>query len=168
MTVRSASISVEVAGLTTVTLESDAGTLNPKRAFLPFGPQANAGARFMISCPEALSKVLSSLALSIRWQGLPNLTTQYAGHRSPAITPAYFTVSGTFQDGLGSEHPFSGEHLFTAGSSDTSISLTAGGAAPAPKTSDAQLVYALATAGSSRALQKGGGLAKVRPSSRPF
>ena len=52
----SASVSVEVTGVASMTLESDAGAIDPKKAFLPFGSQPTPGARFMVAYPEALSK----------------------------------------------------------------------------------------------------------------
>ena len=67
--------SVEVQGLTTLALENDNGSLNPKKAFQPFGPQPVVGSRFLIGCPEAPSKTLDDLAVHLHWQGaLADLT----------------------------------------------------------------------------------------------
>ena len=55
----------------TLALENDAGTLNPKKAFLPFGGQPVVGSRFFVGSPEAFSKNLQSLKLKLSWQGAP-------------------------------------------------------------------------------------------------
>lgn len=78
-------IQVDVAGLHSLALENDNGTLNPKKAFHPFGPQPVPGSRFMIGSDEALSKHLLDLKVYLRWQGAPgNLYNHYANyaHRS--------------------------------------------------------------------------------------
>ena len=73
LAVSAASLKVAVTGLKALQLEGDAGPLDPKRAFQPFGPQPVSGARFVVGCPEALSKNLTSLALDFDWLGLPAL-----------------------------------------------------------------------------------------------
>ncbi|HRH13359.1 MAG TPA: hypothetical protein PK225_03305 [Azonexus sp.] len=74
---------VTAKGVRGLSLENDHGALNPKKAFLPFGPQPVKGARFMIGCGEALSKQLSDLSVSLRWQGAPgNLPGWYAHYPS--------------------------------------------------------------------------------------
>ena len=81
----SAQIQVDVAGLQGLALENDHGTLNPKKAFHPFGPQPVTGSRFMIGSEEALSKHLLDLKVYLGWQGAPaNLYNHYAeyAHRS--------------------------------------------------------------------------------------
>jgi hypothetical protein len=71
LAVTAASLKVAVAGVKSLQLEGDAGPLDPKRAFQPFGPQPVSGARFLVGCPEALSKPLTSLTLEFDWLGLP-------------------------------------------------------------------------------------------------
>jgi len=81
VTVRSAQVLVRVSGLRELTLDGDGGTLDARKAFLPFGPQPVAGSRLIIGCPEALSKRLTSLSLHLSWQGAPaNLASWYAGY----------------------------------------------------------------------------------------
>lgn len=64
-------LEVSVDGARNLTLENDFGTLNPKKAFQPFGPQPVAGSRFQVGCPEALAKPLTQLAIKLAWQGAP-------------------------------------------------------------------------------------------------
>lgn len=79
--VRSAQLRVQASGLRALTLEGDAGPLDPKQAFLPFGPLPVAGSRLFVGCAEALSKPLQSLALQFRWHGAPDdLPGWYAGY----------------------------------------------------------------------------------------
>ena len=56
VTVKEAAVKVDVSNITSLNLESDAGVLDPKKAFLPFGPQPTVGSRFMVGYAEALSK----------------------------------------------------------------------------------------------------------------
>lgn len=80
-----AQIQVDVSGLQSVALENDNGSLNPKKAFQPFGAQPVAGSRFMIGSSEALSKHLLDLKVYLGWQGAPaNLYSYYENyaHRS--------------------------------------------------------------------------------------
>jgi baseplate J-like protein len=98
-----ARISVEVSGITTLALESDAGVLDPGRSFLPFGPQPVAGSRFRVGYDEAFAKKLTSVALSLLWQGAPSsFPSQYKDYESEGVSgPSNgdFTVSVAFKDG---------------------------------------------------------------------
>nr|MBL8412089.1 baseplate J/gp47 family protein [Dechloromonas sp.] len=73
---------VAVTGMSGLALENDNGPLNPKKAFLPFGPQPVKGARFMVGCPEALGKRLLDLKLRLAWQAAPaNLHAWYVDYK---------------------------------------------------------------------------------------
>lgn len=108
MGLESAQISVEVANVTSLKLENDEGTLDPKKAFLPFGSQPTVGSRFMVGCEEALSKKLSKLSLMVNWKGVPNaLNSHYidyktmgAGKTETQIVSGnhYFTATTSFTD----------------------------------------------------------------------
>jgi len=74
-------IKVQADALTTLALENDASSLNPKKAFLPFGAQPVVGSRFFVGSTEALSKNLQSLKLKLTWQGAPaDLGAWYTGY----------------------------------------------------------------------------------------
>ncbi|MEP7120328.1 MAG: baseplate J/gp47 family protein [Byssovorax sp.] len=147
----SAHIAVDVSGITSLTLEGDNGTLDPKRTFAPFGANPIKGSRFMIGCPEALSKPLSALTLSIRWQGVPDsFATTYA-HYLPGATidEDYFTATATYQTGSGGKHIASQRTLFMGGGlADVEIALTPGAPSFSSIVSAAHRIYALSTAGS--------------------
>jgi len=108
-----ANVRVTVSGITTLTLESDAGALNPKKAFLPFGPQPIAGSRFMVGCEEALSKKLTAATLSIEWQGLPaaGLADLYSKYDSHPGNDG-FTATVTLRDGTGHDRTSPLQSLF--------------------------------------------------------
>lgn len=142
-----ARITVDVRGVTDLTLESDAGTVDPKKAFLPFGPQAGAGSRFMIGCDEALSKSLSSLDLTLQWKGAPqSLASHYGGYTLGfRPTNSAFTVVAVFRDRT-SEHT-STETLFDGSDATRSFVMKLlSTAAPEPPKAQGLYVYALSRA----------------------
>jgi hypothetical protein len=112
--VQTARVAVSVTGITSLALESDAGTINPRKAFLPFGPQPSAGARFSIAYPEALAKTLSSLRVKLQYKDAPaNLATHYAGYDT-AVSNAWFTATASFDDAAAGSVRVSGVALFNA------------------------------------------------------
>jgi len=111
--VRSVSVAVDVDGVGGLTAESDAGTVDTKRAFLPFGTEGTVGSRFMVAAPEALAKKLTGLTLHLEWKDAPrNFTTQYSGYAS--VTNASFTAAVRFRDAGGIEFADPAAPLFEA------------------------------------------------------
>jgi baseplate J-like protein len=106
LTVRTARVEVEVDGVASLALESDAGVLDPKKAFLPFGPQPAAGSRFHVGYAEAFAKALSRLELHLQWQGAPaSFHDWYAKYsRGATIDDGSFTAAVFFADGGGWKH----------------------------------------------------------------
>ena len=105
-------IKVTVSEFRNLVLESDAGSLNAARAFLPFGPQPGKGSRFMVGCAEALSKKLTDLSLNVTWKGVnSNLSNHYANYAS-SVTNSSFTASITFSDAGSLSASSSGRNLF--------------------------------------------------------
>ena len=99
LSVHKGRITVEVDAVASLTLENDFGSLNPKKAFLPFGAQPVSGGRFMIGCAEALSKRLLDLKVKLTWQGAPsNLVAWYHDYKHAAKMANGVTVSVTYQD----------------------------------------------------------------------
>jgi hypothetical protein len=83
-------------------LENDYGTLNPKKAFQPFGAQPVGGSRFLIGCEEALSKRLLDLNIKLSWQGCPaNLSDWYADYNNGARMRNGVTATLAYQDRSG-------------------------------------------------------------------
>jgi hypothetical protein len=108
----SASVAVEVDNITNLTLESDLGSLDPKKAFQPFGPVPTVGSRFLVGCPEALEKKLAELSITVQWKGVePDLGNYYSGY-NPSVGNGSFTASVSFRDGGGWEMLTAAEPLF--------------------------------------------------------
>lgn len=117
---QSAEITVDVSGITSLTLESDSGTLDPKKAFLPFGPQPTAGARFLVGYSEALTKKLSRVGVTLQWKDTPpsgSFSTHYANYGT-SVSNSSFTVGAAFQDGGGQTYSET-KSLFHASDADT-------------------------------------------------
>lgn len=116
VTLQTAAVTVEVSNITSLTLESDSGTLDPKKAFLPFGPQPTQGSRFMVGYAEALSKKLSQVSIKVKWKDAPS---DFADHyskygvvgnkgvvininnRNLTVNNSYFTAKVYFKDSEG-------------------------------------------------------------------
>lgn len=150
--VRSVSVAVEVDGMTTLTAETDAGTVDPKKAFLPFGPEATAGSRFLVGAPEALSKRLTRLTLHLQWKDAPaDLSTLYlwrGGHGN-----ATWTADVRMRDATGADLSLRAAHLFETSdaSSPHDIVLSRGFVPAAERAPVRQQIYALRSSGSATA-----------------
>ena len=99
VTIQTAKVSVDVSGITSLQLESDNATLNPKKAFLPFGFEPTVGSRFLVGYTEALAKKLSEILLEVQWKDAPNnFSTHYSNYGS-VINNSSFTADVSFHDG---------------------------------------------------------------------
>ena len=72
VTVQKIQVSVDVSNVTSLHVESDGGVLDPKKAFLPFGPEPAKGSRFLVGYDEAFPKKLSEAAIKIQWKDAPS------------------------------------------------------------------------------------------------
>jgi len=106
LVVTSAQLTVTVDGLQNLSLENDDGSLNPKKAFLPFGSQPVKGSQFMIGCEEALSKQLADLKVKFSWLDAPgNLTTWYANYSNVGQMSDGISANLIYQDRSGPTPP---------------------------------------------------------------
>jgi hypothetical protein len=84
-------LTVEVSGITGLTLHNDDGPLNPQQPFEPFGFAPTAGAGLAIAHPELCAKRLDRLDLQIAWLGAPRSFAEhyrgYAGFDAPLPRP---------------------------------------------------------------------------------
>jgi hypothetical protein len=99
-TVRRVRISVEVKDVTSLNLESDAGTLDPSKAFQPFGAQPVVGSRFMVGYAEAFSKRLEWLSVTVDWQNADRLAERYTSYADPPVRASDFTAHTAFSDAV--------------------------------------------------------------------
>ncbi|BAY09886.1 baseplate J/gp47 family protein [Calothrix sp. NIES-2098] len=98
-TITNAAVAVEVSKITSLHLESDGGTLDPKKVFLPFTPQPSKGSRFLVGYAEALTKKLSEISLKVQWKDAPeNFSDRYSNY-GESIDNNSFTANVTFRDG---------------------------------------------------------------------
>ncbi|WP_448634282.1 hypothetical protein [Pedobacter panaciterrae] len=96
-----ATIEVDVQGISSIELENDFGTLNPKKPFKPFGPISEENSNFYILHEETFSKRLKSFSLDVDWKNIPdsNLKTYFANYGNSNINNSYFSASAAFKDG---------------------------------------------------------------------
>ncbi len=145
--VRNVRLTATVSGITSLALESDLGPLDPKRAFMPFGPLAVVGSRFVVSYPEALSKKLSELKVRLRWLGLPASFGSLYQNYDPAHTFSadefYATIA--FHDGGSWTERGTNRGLFSASSLDGwyEFAFSANGASTSPPPPRGRQVHAL-------------------------
>ena len=151
VTLSQAQVAVEVSNITSLALESDAGTLDPKKAFQPFGPQPTRGSRFFVGYAEALAKKLSEVKLSLQWKDAPaNFANYYNSYGVYGIKNDSFTAAVSFKDGGSWGYTNHAVPLFESSNAASEHTLTftagtvSGGAAPLAGLK----VYALQTAGS--------------------
>ena len=105
--IKKAQVSVDVTGISSVTIENDNGVLDPKKPFAPFGQLPNVGSCFLVGYNEALEKKLSELTMNVSWKNPPsNFATHYSGY-GPAITNDSFSSAVAFS--FGNHHSYS-EH----------------------------------------------------------
>ena len=116
ITLLRAAVSVTVTNVTTLALENDGGTLDSKKAFLPFGSQPTKGSRFMIACSEALAKKLSEVTVAVTWKDAPpDFSSYYADYSDGSLTNDTFTATVSFGDGGSWDVSQSGVKLFESG-----------------------------------------------------
>ena len=78
---------VDVAGLTSLTLQNDENVLNAKKPFEPFGYSPVVGSSFYMAHPELSVKRLNNLSLNIDWLAAPDdLNAYYVGYKDYADT----------------------------------------------------------------------------------
>jgi hypothetical protein len=110
VTVQSVQVSVDVSSVTQLNLESDGGTLDPKKPFMPFGPEAGKDSDFLVGCDEMLSKKLSEVAINLHWKDAPTDFGSYYNIKAYGVTGVsngYFTARASFRDSGGWEYAHS-------------------------------------------------------------
>ena len=144
-TVLRATVAVDVTGITSLGLESDTGTLDPKKAFQPFGPEPRRGSRFLVAYDEALAKRLTKLELAVRWKGAP---TDFGSHYTgiAAVTNTSFQADVSYGDAAG-RHDRTVALFASAQTEENTFELA--GTAPfvASAPSSGYLIHALAHSG---------------------
>lgn len=99
-----ADLRVDVRGVRRLLLHNNLGPLDASKSFAPFGPLPTTASVLVLGSPEASAKNLSSLALNLRWSGLPEGAGGFASHYAaygPEQAQASHTVAlSLLSDGL--------------------------------------------------------------------
>ncbi|WP_077000831.1 baseplate J/gp47 family protein [Variovorax sp. KK3] len=149
VTVRSVQVSVDVKGMRTLVLENDDATLDPKKAFLPFGAQAAAGSRLHVGCPEALSKPVTALKIHLAWQGAPaDLSAWYEGYARVASLANGVGATITWRDASGTERRSPDVTLIARRPGPTTLDVVAGAASSVQAYAPGWQLQSLVTSGS--------------------
>ena len=171
VTIQKAALKVKVSNITSLSLEGDGGTLDPKKAFLPFGPQPTKGARFMVGYTEALAKKLSALKIRVQWKDAPaSFSSHYDGYGVSGMGNSYFTATVSFADGGNWNYTNYGVRLFESGnaSSEHPFEFKAGAPSVSLPLAEGMKLRALATAGSLWASQAAIKYVRERPVLAPY
>ncbi|MEO8602753.1 MAG: hypothetical protein ABI629_09265 [bacterium] len=145
-------IGVEVKGITSLALENDHGRLDPRKVFFPFGPQPTVGSRFMVGCPEAFGKALSSLKLQLHWHGVGrDLASHYADYSEPPADNTAFGFVASWRD-AGNVASTPAGSLFNPqdAAAEQTLDLGAAAAPPRGRHGRAVEIYALHGSGSAK------------------
>ncbi|UYQ93537.1 hypothetical protein MKQ68_00285 [Chitinophaga horti] len=85
-------LKVDVKGVTSLQLQNDMGVLDPKKAFMPFGPIPVKGASFYVGYEEVLKKNIDTFSFDVDWQGAPvSFRDHYKNYFPPAMILGYST-----------------------------------------------------------------------------
>jgi len=155
-------VGVQVIGMRGLVLESDEGTLDPKKAFLPFGGTPVAGSRFHIGCAEALNKPVSALKVKLNWQGAPpDLLGWYHGYAKVNQMSNGIAASVSWRDASGAAHNAPSVTLLPRFASPVTLDVIAGATSVAY--APVNQLLAMQYGGSASAMQAAGTLAMAMP-----
>lgn len=110
--IKKAKVEVAVSGITSLSLEGDQGTLNPKKPFAPFGQQPTKGSAFLVGYNEALAKKISEITISVVWKNPPKDFKSYYSAYGEKVNNEYFTTEVAFSYDGNRQFTRSGVHLF--------------------------------------------------------
>jgi hypothetical protein len=156
-------LAVRASGLRGLVLENDEATLDPKKAFLPFGAAPVAGARLHVGCSEALAKPLTALSIRLAWQGAPpDLYDWYAGYTRRGQMNNGIGAKVSWRDASGADHSSATVTLLGRVAGPTTLDVVAG-TSSTPSYAPANQALALQWSGSAVAMQVAGASMLVSP-----
>jgi Baseplate J-like protein len=106
-TVSALKLAVTVTGIKNLVLENDAGVLDGKKPFMPFGAQPKAGSSFFVGYDELLHKKVDSFSFDVNWLSPPaSFNSHYNNYfdagSNPVTNNNYYTARYyTRQDAAG-------------------------------------------------------------------
>jgi hypothetical protein len=166
VTLQKAQVSVDVSNVRSLSLESDGGVLESKKAFVPFGPQPVKGSRFLVGHDEALTKKLSELKISVQWKDAPSsFSTLYSNYGVSGVNNDYFTAVASFKDGGSWENTSYGVPLFESSnaSAEHTFTFRPGSSSVSPGVSTGMSIYALSGSRSQWAIAAANALVLKNP-----
>lgn len=87
-------IEIKASGIRNFTFSNELGEADLSQAVLPFGIQAEQGARFLFACEEMAQKPLSEVELKGKWQKLPATRKAFDTLYTPySVKSSDFTIS---------------------------------------------------------------------------
>lgn len=75
--IKNITVTVNVEGITSATIENDNGTLNAEKPYYPFTAQPTKGSNFYIRHPEVFSKNWKNVGVKINWKNTPDSITEH-------------------------------------------------------------------------------------------
>jgi hypothetical protein len=82
---------VDVKGIRNLIVQNDQSIQSANAPVFPFGNAPHIGSNFYIGSTEAFSKSITSFAINLQWQDVPeSLQTHYAAYENPNVTDAEF------------------------------------------------------------------------------
>ncbi|OUC11768.1 MAG: hypothetical protein B0A82_26650 [Alkalinema sp. CACIAM 70d] len=113
LTVESATLEVSVKGVKQLVVQNDQGSLTPDKPMPLFGSQPHLGSSFYIGSAEVFSKHLTSLALYLEWQDLPDLLEHYRAYfdQSPTNFSSQFRIDVDLLYGRSWDHRLLDQHV---------------------------------------------------------
>lgn len=117
-----ATIEVDVSAITSLVLENDFGTINPKKPFTPFGSLSDKNSNFYIQHEETFSKRLKEFSLEVDWKNIPDtdLANYYANYNQAGNGNTDFTAIAAFKDGYSWKEQHKTVQLFNSSNAQTS------------------------------------------------
>lgn len=180
VTLQTATISVDVSNITSLQLESDNGSLDPTKAFLPFGFQPTKGSRFLVGYAEALNKKMSAVSIKVKWKDIPvNFADYYHEYGKIvnidggeiSVNNSYFTANVAFKDNGSWENTSLKQPLFEPNNASSEHTFTFAKNSSLTKSasiSDAIKLIALNQAGSIWSIDAAREYVLRKPMSRSF
>ncbi|MEI7830112.1 MAG: baseplate J/gp47 family protein [Prolixibacteraceae bacterium] len=110
--IKKAKVTVDVSGVTSLSLEGDQGILNAKKPFTPFGPVPTKGSTFLVGYEEALSKKITELSVSVAWKNPPTSFGSYYSAYGETVNNDSFTADVVFSYKGNPNFSQSNVHLF--------------------------------------------------------
>lgn len=116
-------IEVDVKEITSLDLENDFGSINPKKPFTPFGPTSEENSNFYIGSEETFSKRLKEFSLDVEWKNIPasNLSNYFTNYGMNGNGNSDFDAIAAFKDGFTWQESYHRVNLFNSSNAQAKV-----------------------------------------------